>query len=310
MVPNAISGGQARDNEPDQAVTRHGAVPTQPQRHEEVVMDVRTIDIHREPASSCVSVAIDLIGRLGEPGYARQLTDSLSQVVKFAHLCILSFSKLTPPGLLGTGSTLSPACAEDTAYVYLGGHFNADPTWQLRTANIDADRQLFIQRQRAEDIANADYRVSCYEKPGIVDRLSLFQRFDPGNWIAVNLYRDSSQGHFDNSEYARLITVAPILTASANKHRQLVARNATHAPNGLLEQAATAPTIEQRLAAVSPMLSAREFEVCGRILLGLSAKEIARQLGIAPNTVAEHRKNAYAKLGVRNHKQLYARFSS
>jgi len=52
-----------------------------------------------------------------------------------------------------------------------------------------------------------------------------------------------------------------------------------------------------------------EFEVCSRILLGLSAKEIARQLGIAPNTVAEHRKNAYAKLAVRNHKQLFARFS-
>jgi DNA-binding CsgD family transcriptional regulator len=272
-------------------------------------MDVRTIDIHREPASSCVSVAIDLIGRMGEPGYARQLTDSLSQVVRFAHLCILSFSRLTPPDLLGTGSTLSPACAEDTAYIYLGGHYNADPTGQLRAANVDSGRQLYIQRQRAEDIANADYRMSCYEKPGIVDRLSLFQHFGPDNWIAVNLYRDSSQGHFDSSEYARLITVAPIVTASADKHRQLVTSNPHIPANGLLEYAAVAPTIEQRLATIGPMLSAREFEVCSRILLGLSAKEIARQLGIAPNTVAEHRKNAYVKLAVRNHKQLFARFS-
>ena len=81
------------------------------------------------------------------------------------------------------------------------------------------DRQLYIQRQRAKNIANEDYRMSCYEKPGIVDRLSLFQRFGPDTWIAVIIYRDSAQGHFDHSECARLITVAPILTASADKHR-------------------------------------------------------------------------------------------
>lgn len=272
-------------------------------------MDVRTIDIHRDPASSCVSVAIDLFGRLGEPGYVRQLTDSLAHVVKFAHLCILTFSKLTPPGLVGTDSTLSPACAEDTAYVYLGGYFNVDPTRQLRAANVDSHRQLFVQRQRAEDILNADYRAACYEKPGIVDRLSFFQCFDAESWIAVNLYRDSSQGHFDGSEYARLVTVAPILTASANKHRQLVARN-TPPANDLQEHATVGLTIQQRLARVSQMLSRRELEVCGQILLGLSAKEIARQLGIAPSTVAEHRKNAYAKLAIRNYKQLYTRFST
>jgi DNA-binding CsgD family transcriptional regulator len=273
-------------------------------------MDMQTIDIHQEPASSCASIAIDLIRQVGEPGYAKQLTDSLSQVIRFAHLCVLSFSRLTPPGLLGTGSTLSPACAEDTAYVYLGGHYNADPTGRVRTAKITSDKQLYIQRQRAEEIVNTGYRTSCYERPGIVDRLSLFQHFGPDTWIAVNVYRDSSQGHFDSSECTRLITVAPILTASADKHRQLVAKGANPATSGLLEHVPTAPTRQQRLAAACPTLSAREFEVCSRILLGFTAKEIARQLGIAPNTVVEHRKNAYAKLALNDHKQLFARFSS
>jgi DNA-binding CsgD family transcriptional regulator len=155
------------------------------------------------------------------------------------------------------------------------------------------DRQLYIQRQRAKDIANEDYRMSCYEKPGIVDRLSLFQRFGPDTWIAVNIYRDSTQGHVDHSECARLITIAPILTASADKHRQLVTRGAQTPINGLLEHPVAAPTMQRRLAAVCPILSTREFDVCSRILRGCSAKEIARQLGIAPTTVAEHRKNAY-----------------
>lgn len=273
-------------------------------------MDVRTIDLHQTPASSCVSIATDLIGRVGEPGYAEQLTESLSQVIRFAHLCVLSFARRTPPRLLGTGSTLSPACAEDTAYVYLGGYYNADPTGQIRTEKIASSRRLYLQRQRAEDIANPDYRASCYEKPGIVDRLSLFQHVDPDTWIAINLYRDASQGHFDGSEYTHLVTVAPILTSSADKHRQLVAKKTDTKCEGLREQSSGVRTLQQRLAAFSPTLSAREFEVCSRILLGLSAKEIARQLGVAPTTVAQHRKNAYAKLAVHNHKQLFARFAS
>lgn len=270
-------------------------------------MDVRTVDIRQEPASSCTSVALDLLGQVGEPGYVRQMTTSLAQVIKFAHVSVLLFPRLNPPGLLGTGSTISPACAKDTATVYLSGHYNADPTARLRSTSADSTRHLYIQRQRADEIANADYRASCYEAPGIIDRLSIFQRFAADTWIAVNVYRDITQGYFDSCEYARLITVAPLLTAGADKHLQLV-RNRDESSGATASL--PAPSLQQRLAAIGPRLSTREFEVCSRILLGLSAKEIARQLGIAPNTVAEHRKNAYTKLSIRDHKQLFARLSS
>lgn len=47
-------------------------------------------------------------------------------------------------------------------------------------------------------------------------------------------------------------------------------------------------------------LSPREMEVVYHIGHGLSRKECARVLGISHNTVSEHIKNAYRKLGVRN----------
>jgi len=271
-------------------------------------VDGQAVDSRREPTSLCVSVATDLIGRVGEPDYVERMTKSLSHHVKFAHVCVLSFSGPKPPGLLGTGSTLSPACAENTAHVYLGGHYISDPTEKLRAASIDPDEQLHVQRQRVEDIANADYRASCYEKTGIIDRLSLFRHFGPATWIAVNVYRDSSQGYFDSSECAQLVTVAPILIAGADKHRQLMAKAAQ--PPTEVRNPSAAPIVQQCLTAVYPMLSNREYEVCSRILRGFSAKEIARQLGVAPSTVAEHRKNAYAKLDIRGYKQLFARFLS
>ncbi len=51
-------------------------------------------------------------------------------------------------------------------------------------------------------------------------------------------------------------------------------------------------------------LSAREADVIELLLAGLSQKEIADRLCIAPETVKKHTYNAYRKLGVRNRVQL------
>ena len=45
-------------------------------------------------------------------------------------------------------------------------------------------------------------------------------------------------------------------------------------------------------------MSAREIEILNHISLGLSNKEIARALRIAPETIKWHLKNIYEKLNV------------
>ena len=55
---------------------------------------------------------------------------------------------------------------------------------------------------------------------------------------------------------------------------------------------------------VSLGLSVRESEVVELLLLGLSHKEVAERLYIAPDTVKKHTYNAYRKLGVQNRVQL------
>jgi len=51
-------------------------------------------------------------------------------------------------------------------------------------------------------------------------------------------------------------------------------------------------------------LSARESEVVELLLVGLSHKEIAERLSIAPETVKKHTYSAHRKLGVQNRVQL------
>ncbi len=56
--------------------------------------------------------------------------------------------------------------------------------------------------------------------------------------------------------------------------------------------------VEARRASALRQLSGREFEVATRYAQGLSHKEIARHLAIAPNTVRVHLQRVFAKVGV------------
>ena len=114
---------------------------------------------------------------------------------------------------------------------------------------------------------------------------------------------DASQGWFDANDCARLLAMAGLIeAASANKHRRLLRDRRLPEHESTPDHGA----FERRLAAAGPTLSKREFEVCLEMLAGRTAKEIARRLDIAPTSVATYRQNAYKKLNIRDHKQLFA----
>ncbi len=54
-------------------------------------------------------------------------------------------------------------------------------------------------------------------------------------------------------------------------------------------------------------LSPRELSILKLVAQGQSNKEIARNLGIAPETVKTHVKSIFAKLGVQNRAQAAAK---
>jgi len=55
-------------------------------------------------------------------------------------------------------------------------------------------------------------------------------------------------------------------------------------------------------------LTQREADVCAAIALGYTTVGIGLNLGISVNTVATHRKRAYAKLGISCQNELFARY--
>ncbi len=64
-------------------------------------------------------------------------------------------------------------------------------------------------------------------------------------------------------------------------------------------RAAPAPFARNAAAVAALGLTGQEMRVLDQIAAGLSNKEIARALGLSPNTVKTHVSNIFAKLGVR-----------
>jgi len=62
--------------------------------------------------------------------------------------------------------------------------------------------------------------------------------------------------------------------------------------------------IQASLKARYPRMSRRELEVAARVKAGMSARQIAAELGIAETTVITHRSAAYARVGVASLREL------
>jgi DNA-binding NarL/FixJ family response regulator len=57
---------------------------------------------------------------------------------------------------------------------------------------------------------------------------------------------------------------------------------------------------ELRMSIIRPMLSTREKQVLGMVVLGFTNGEIARQLHLAESTIKSHLSSSFTKLGVRS----------
>lgn len=67
---------------------------------------------------------------------------------------------------------------------------------------------------------------------------------------------------------------------------------------------ATIEEMQASLKARHPRMTVRELEVAARVRTGMSARQIAAELGIAETTVITHRNSAYARMGVANLREL------
>ena len=110
----------------------------------------------------------------------------------------------------------------------------------------------------------------------------------------------------------RVIAVVPTVDAIAL--RRAIARGLRACLIAAEARAALAPAVRSVVAgqcvvptelfeAPGPVLSSREKQVLGMVVLGMTNAEMAAKLFLAESTVKSHLSSSFAKLGVRNRRQ-------
>jgi len=127
--------------------------------------------------------------------------------------------------------------------------------------------------------------------PGI--RL-LYMTMDENPELAAEAFALGASGYIlKTSPASELIDALKIIAAGGTYLTEKVA-------------AGRLPDLQDADAAPTSLLSPREFAVLQLAVTGASMKEIARQLGISPRTVAFHKYRGMAALGLRGNSDLVA----
>ncbi|GLH78236.1 helix-turn-helix transcriptional regulator [Bradyrhizobium sp. SSBR45G] len=241
-------------------------------------------------ASGAVSALVLAIGR---PSFPDVLIDTLRTVADVGHCMVFTFeSQRSARCLLSAGNI---AIGPDLGAAYSEHFYSADPNRDM----------IFRQRAEARPILLPNfarrmypkgYRKLFFEDSAIVDKAAT------AIWVGdhctyVNFYRTAAQGGFAPDERQRITAAAPLIGAIVARHGQ--ERGAAIDP---------ADKLAVLFAAGGPLsvLTAREKDVCRRILEGFSSEAIAGDLGIALNSVFTYRKRAYEKLGIASQNELFA----
>lgn len=239
-----------------------------------------------------------LTAAVGTDAFAPALFRALNAVVQVDSCAVFTFRMHDGPGHLFTVGRIDDATADALACDWVGRYHALDPNFGRLARPAGGDDGDVVPF--AAEKLPAPYRRRFFLASNLVDKVSWITRADD-RAIYCNFYRRGGSGAYGRREHDLLAAVVPIVGHLIGAH-SLLAR--AFAPRDAADEI-------DRLAALAatPLapLTARERDVCVRILLGYGSEAIGLDLGIAPSSVVTYRKRAYEKLGICSQAELFTR---
>ncbi len=235
--------------------------------------------------------AADAVLAIGRPQFPQTLMASLRRAAGVDHCMVFSFDEAGAArcrldlGAIPTGHELGAA--------YSGHYHRADPNRDVIFEGRARGAPILLPTF-APQMYGRPYRKLFFEESGIVDKFAT-ALWAGGTCFYLNFYRIRCSGGFRRPQLERLRQAAPALSAAVARHLDSVA---TPQRPALADLFATHPA----LAA----LTAREREVCLRILSGQSSEAISAELAISIHSTLTYRRRAYARLGISSQNELFA----
>lgn len=238
-----------------------------------------------------------LVEAIGGESFGALAFALVEQAIKADHIVVQLVADDRVRGLFTEGR-LSARVAATINQRYVERYYMLDES--LRALRSLGDEAPTVMRFDPGDQASPTYKNYFFERTGLCDKLSLVSRRDAG-LLLCNVYRLAPSGPFTRQQELNARRLAPVLTSAVWRHM------------ALLDEASLpvmSPSLEVRRAERTALrdLSARESEICRRLLAGASNEGVALDLGISVHTVRTLRKRIYKKLQVNSVGDLYARY--
>lgn len=234
-----------------------------------------------------------MIEQLGQPRFESALLASLNPVLPAASCSVYRTGGASAPRLYMSASHGVPDTTRDCWQAYLSGPYLSDRTLQAQDSRQDGTLLCHITAAEVP----SQHRARVYEAHGVAERVSVVRQAGE-SLFAVNLYRHQHQAPFSDRQLASFEDLAPALLALAQKQVELAC------PTSPEEEAPVA--WQHRLRQINPALTARELDVCARLLTGMTHEGIACDLGLGLPTVKTYRNRAFARLGIHFRNELFA----
>jgi len=240
------------------------------------------------------SGAADTVLAIGRPGFPQALMASLRHAAAVDHCMVFTFDEAGDArcrldlGAIASGPELGAA--------YSGQYHRSDPNrdviFEARARHAPIMLPAFAARMYSRG-----YRKFFFEDAGIVDKFAT-AIWTGGTCFYLNFYRVAASGGFRRHQVERLRRVAPAISAAVARHLDASAAPPAPRPVGLAELFASHPALA--------LLTAREREVCVRILSGQSSEAISTDLAISIHSTLTYRRRAYQRLGISSQNELFA----
>ncbi|GAP37642.1 helix-turn-helix transcriptional regulator [Piscinibacter sakaiensis] len=267
-----------------------------------------------------------LVAGIGTPGFAAATLGWLNEArLQAASWAVYRTWRDRRPVLHLSSSVGVADTTRDCFAAYHAGLYRGD-----RSFDAVAPGEAAVLRMHADEAPSRDHREAIYRRHGVLERLSVARREDDGSLLAVNVYHHQHQGRFGDGELAGFASLAPLLLAAVQRHLAWPAAGAGGAeagdvapapgegPAGHVDPGGPASGAADRgdgaagrreaLQRRCPALTARELDVCERLLRGWSYDGIAADLGLSVATVKTYRARAFERLGLHFKSELFAAF--
>lgn len=226
------------------------------------------------------------------------LCSQLQLLCRFRNFIAFRFERGRQPVLVYTNLDMSRV--QEQMANYIRGLHLLDPF-----CRVDAEGGTGLFRLGTiapEEFTASEFYRRHYRFTDVIDELRYIVPLDEGVSVHLFIEREAPSESFGAADIAALQAIAPLVRAFT---RGLLRHDARQSGAGVVP---TSFNLAEKVRAISDKLTDREGEIIEMMLKGHSAKSVARLLGIEAGTVANHKRNIYAKLEIHSQAQLFDLF--